>query len=296
MKLQNLAIIFLVVTLPLVAILSYYLNLQHKTLKMQADYDMKLAEATKEGIKSFEVNTVDWSEWVSQKGTQKARENVQASINTFINSLANNLHLSGTAKEYMANYIPAVAATMYDGYYIYAPTYVPITANNDDGVQLFYDNTSAGTNQITLSDTGETLYQAKTNGKTYYFTYEDDQGNTQQKVYNDLTTNISDAKTEYRSILNNKIAYAARYQGVNTSIVVNYTLDNRIYVYGKVDGEYVDKTGYLIYTDSNSLPRAYTNTATPKNDSSILVSKSFKGMNADNTLIETEILEEQILY
>ena len=296
MKLQNLAIIFLVVTLPLVAILSYYLNLQHKTLKMQADYDMKLAEATKEGIKSFEVNTVDWSEWVSQKGTQKARENVQASINTFINSLANNLHLSGTAKEYMANYIPAVAATMYDGYYIYAPTYVPITANNDDGVQLFYDNTSAGTNQITLSDTGETLYQAKTNGKTYYFTYEDDQGNTQQKVYNDLTTNISDAKTEYRSILNNKIAYAARYQGVNTSIVVNYTLDNRIYVYGKVDGEYVDKTGYLIYTDSNSLPRAYTNTATPKNDSSILVSKSFKGMNADNTLIETEILEEQVLY
>lgn len=296
MKLQNLAIIFLVVTLPLVAILSYYLNLQHKTLKMQADYDMKLAEATKEGIKSFEVNTVDWSEWVSQKGTQKARENVQASINTFINSLANNLHLSGTAKEYMANYIPAVAATMYDGYYIYAPTYVPITANNDDGVQLFYDNTSAGTNQITLSDTGETLYQAKTNGKTYYFTYEDDQGNTQQKVYNDLTTNISDAKTEYRSILNNKIAYAARYQGANTSVVVNYTLDNRIYVYGKVDGEYVDKTGYLIYTDSNSLPRAYTNTATPKNDSSILVSKSFKGMNADDTSIETEILEEQILY
>ena len=60
MKLQNLAIIFLVVTLPLVAILSYYLNLQHKTLKMQADYDMKLAEATKEGIKAFEVNTVDF--------------------------------------------------------------------------------------------------------------------------------------------------------------------------------------------------------------------------------------------
>ena len=44
MKIQNLAIIFLVISIPLIVILSYYLNLQQKTLKLQAEYDTKLAE------------------------------------------------------------------------------------------------------------------------------------------------------------------------------------------------------------------------------------------------------------
>lgn len=71
MKIQNLAIIFLVISIPLIVILSYYLNLQQKTLKLQAEYDTKLAESTKEGIKAFEVNTVDWSEWVSEVSSKK---------------------------------------------------------------------------------------------------------------------------------------------------------------------------------------------------------------------------------
>lgn len=137
MKIQNLSIIFLVIVIPLVMILSYYLNLQRDTLELQAIYDTKLSEATKEGIKAFEVNTVDWA---SKK--QNDRSNTMAMINAFMTSLSNNLNISGTAKELMENYIPAIAVTMYDGYYIYAPTYTPITEENTDGVQLFYNETT----------------------------------------------------------------------------------------------------------------------------------------------------------
>ena len=166
MKIQNLAIIFLVITIPLIVILSYYLNLQQKTLKLQAEYDTKLAESTKEGIKAFEVNTVDWSEWVSEVSSEKIRDNVQATVNTFLTSLANNLNISGTAKEYMLNYIPAIAVTMYDGYYIYAPTYVPITVEDENGVQLFYDIESGNKNKVSQdSENSMILYEAKEGGK-----------------------------------------------------------------------------------------------------------------------------------
>lgn len=303
MKLQNLAIIFLVITIPLIVILSYYLNMQQQTLKLQAEYDTKLAEATKEGIKAFEVNTVDWSEWVSEVNSQTTRNNVQAVINTFITSLSNNLHLSGTAKEYMLNYIPAIAVTMYDGYYIYAPTYVPVTATNSNGVQMFYESGTA--NKITLSDAGEILYEADVDkgitGQTYTYTYTNEAMETEIQTFSNLTTNINEAKREYRNILNNKIAYAARYRDTanksRTNVVVNYTLDNRIYVYGKVNGEVVNKDGYLIYLESNILPRAYIPNAYLSNprDSHIIVDHKITGLECDNTEIEPEILEEQVL-
>ena len=303
MKLQNLAIIFLVITIPLIVILSYYLNMQQQTLKLQAEYDTKLAEATKEGIKAFEVNTVDWSEWVSEVNSQATRNNVQAVINTFITSLSNNLHLSGTAKEYMLNYIPAIAVTMYDGYYIYAPTYVPVTATNSNGVQMFYESGTA--NKITLSDAGEILYEADVDkgitGQTYTYTYTNEAMETEIQTFSNLTTNINEAKMEYRNILNNKIAYAARYRDTanksRTNVVVNYTLDNRIYVYGKVNGEVVNKDGYLIYLESNILPRAYIPNAYLSNpkDSHIIVDHKITGLECDNTEIEPEILEEQVL-
>ena len=43
--------------------------------------------------------------------------------------------------------------------------------------------------------------------------------------------------------------YSCRYKRGSSDFVVNYTLDNSITVIGKVNGEYVNKTGYLI--DSN---------------------------------------------
>ena len=307
MKIQNLAIIFLIIIIPLIIILSYYLNLQRKTLQLQAEYNIKLGEATKEGIKAFEINTVDWKNY---KGN--VRSNTVAAINAFITSLSNNLNISGTAKEYMINYIPAICTTMYDGYYIYAPNYVPVNKENKDGVQLFYDTST--TNQAT-TDTenavskNQILYEAKEGeGKTYYYKTYDEEGNETTETLTNLTTDSNKAKKEYKHILSNQIQYSAQYSKGDLNVVVNYTLDNRIYVYGKN----INKDGYLVYFDNDTvLPRIKIN-SNPRDESDIQVKETIvntvysKKYIPDTpealrerqikTKIQPEVLEEQIEY
>jgi len=307
MKVQNLAIIFLVIIIPLVLILSYYLNLQQDTLELQAEYDTKLAEATKEGIKAFEVNTVDWT---NEK--QNDRTNTIAMINAFITSLSNNLNISGTAKEFMTNYIPAIAATMYDGYYIYAPANVPVNKENHDGVQLFDD----GTNTHTAVETDEEgkhlmLYEAKEGaGETYTYKFVNEDNVEITETLTNLTTDITKAKREYKHNLNSKISYSSVYRKTSgLNVVVNYTLDNRIYVYGKSGTETIDEDGYLVYFDTETvLPRITINTATPsdnRKESDITVkesiantvySKKVSDTITNKTEIQTEVLTEQIVY
>ena len=307
MKIQNMAIIFLIIIIPLILVLSYYLHLQQKTLELQAAYDTKLADATKEGIKAFEVNTVDWSEWVSKKSNITKRNNVNAVVNTFVTSLANQLNVTGTAKEFMVNYIPAIAVTMYDGYYIYAPTYVPVTIENRDGVQIYYDREN---NMLTdvYKDGLEVIYEPQdssvSNVKTSSYIYTNDEGQEITEPSISFVTDINLAKKEYKHILNNQIAYTARYSKEgNTSVVVNYTLDNRIYVYGKLNGESIEKDGYLVYFNVDSkMPRIYIPGYNAKDltkkyhDTDIKVEGKVTNTNYNGNLIETEILEEQVLF
>ena len=294
MKIQNLGIIFLVIAIPVLVLLSYYLNLQRDTLELQSQYATKLAEATKEGIKAFEVNTVDWREWVGDTTRTTTRNNAMAVVNTFITSLSNSLNLTGTAKEYITNYIPAVVMTMYNGYYIYAPTYVPITLETSDRVQLYY-NADEG---ILTTDAGNgnnlPAYKPKDNA-TNVITAKDQNDNT---ISHDFVVDLSEADTEYIHMLSNQMAYAAQYsKGNNTNIVVNYTLDNRIYIMGKVNGQAVEEDGYLVYFDSSAeMPRMHLSTNNPADDSDIIVDKSIKNTTFENTPIEPEILEEQIVY
>ena len=300
MKVQNLAIIFLVVAIPLIMILSYYLDLQRDTLELQSVYDTKLSEATKEAIKSFEVNTVDWT-----NKKQNDRSTTVAMINTFITSLANNLNISGTARELMENYIPAIAATMYDGYYIYAPTYTPINKETDDGVQLFYNGTEVTTNP----ENGKILYEAEDGkGQTYTYKYTNEDDVTITETLPNLTTEVEDAKKDYLHMLNNKISYSTVYRKASLNAVVNYTLDNRIYVYGTQGSESINKDGYLVYFDTATvLPRININTAVSDDqidESDINVIESIAntvysrkaGSITNKTEIQTEILTEQILY
>lgn len=308
MKVQNLAIIFLVITIPLIMILSYYLNLQQKTLKLQAEYDTKLAESTKEGIKAFEVNTVDWAEWVLKQTNETDRNNATAAINTFITSLANNLHISGTAKELMMDYLPAIAVTMYDGYFVYTPTYKPVTAEFE-GLQIFADDTATGNKVKTDTYKSTVLYVAETGGDTYQYDRPD--GTTAS--ISGLTTDITKAKRELTHGLNNKITYSARYKKAGgTDVVVDYTLDNKISVYGKVDeasayitgnpAPYtgnVSRSGYLVYFNKATtiMPRIYVTSADPKEvDINVYGSKCVYNTTYNGTKIDTEVLEEQVLY
>ena len=296
MKIQNLAIIFIVIILPLLFILGYYLNLQSETLELQAEYDTKLAASVKEGIKAYEVNTVNWREVQGEE-----RRNVTASMNTFITSLANNLGIAGTAKEYMINYIPAVVMTMYDGYYIYSPTYSPNTIENDQGIQLYYDNTNAivTTDTITNGNMNDVIYEpstSATNIKTGWYTYTDEKGNEQKKSYT-FVTDAAQANKTYEHTVSNKIAYSATYKkGTDIDVTVNYTLDNRIYVYGKDNTKDIEETGCLVYFDNTCTMPRITIKNNAEEEDEIIVNNKISETTFFGSSIEPEMLTEQILY
>ena len=298
MKIQNLAIIFIVIILPILLILGYYLNLQAETLELQTEYDTKLAASVKEGIKAYEINTVNWREVQGEE-----RRNVRASMTTFITSLANNLGVAGTAKEYMINYIPAVVMTMYDGYYIYSPAYVPQTIENEQGIQLYYDGIVVTTDVTTSGKMNDVIYEpapSATNRKTAWYYYTDENGNEQKKTYT-FVTEATQANKVYEHTLSNEIPYSATYSKGNTiEITVNYTLDNRIYVYGKdkAQNKDINEQGSLVFFDTDCKIPKITIKANANKETDIIVNENSRidKLIYNGSNINAEILTEQIVY
>lgn len=212
MKLQHLAIIFVVIMLPISMVITSYIETQIDTINMQTLYSSKLQNATYDAIKSFQLNTINNK--YSTVSDSKIRD-IEASINTFYNSLGTELGASGYSKEDLQNYIPAMLYTMYDGYYIYSK----------------------------------------------YYNYE---------------------KNEYQHGLKPYIYYSCRYKRLNDDFVVNYTVDNSITIYGKINGSYVTKSGYLIN------PSLVSNI---KKD----VSGRVTSLDYDGITIEREMLKEQLV-
>ena len=118
MKIQNLAVIFIIIILPISLILTAYVQNQVKTLELQMNYDTKLTTATYDAVKAFQLNTVNSS--TSDLANSKLRD-IKASVNTFFNSVATQFNLSGYNKDVLKTYVPALVYTMYDGLYIYSP-------------------------------------------------------------------------------------------------------------------------------------------------------------------------------
>jgi hypothetical protein len=124
MKLQHLSIIFVIIMIPLLLIVSYYVGLQIDTMNKQTSYDVKLQESTGEAITALEINSVEWNSNFAELQDSKRRD-VSASITTLLRSLANKMGVSGISKEHIEAYVPAVVYTMYDGYYMYSNAEVP---------------------------------------------------------------------------------------------------------------------------------------------------------------------------
>ena len=118
MKIQNLAIIFIIIILPISLVLASYTKNRVETISMQSKYDSKLNDATHDAIKAYQMNsfTSDTSYYTNSK-----IRDIEASVNTFFNSLSTNFSTLGYTKETLQNYVPAIVYTMYDGYYIYSP-------------------------------------------------------------------------------------------------------------------------------------------------------------------------------
>ena len=59
MKIQNLAVIFVIIILPISMILSEYVQNQVKTIDLQLSYDQKLLNSTYDALKAFQLNTIN---------------------------------------------------------------------------------------------------------------------------------------------------------------------------------------------------------------------------------------------
>lgn len=134
MRIQDLAIIFIIIILPISIILGAYTQMQISTISLQTEYDMKLTAATNDAIKAFQINTANSS--TSDIANSKIRD-IEASVSVFKASIKSVFGMNGYSEDEMNEYIPALVYTMYDGFYIYSrfnnQNYLYQTEKDDNG-------------------------------------------------------------------------------------------------------------------------------------------------------------------
>lgn len=118
MKIQGLAIIFVILILPITIIIGEYASVQIETFRLEQLYDSRLITATDDALKAFQINT--FNDATSDIADSKINS-IEASANAFYNSMESSFGLDGYSKEELQMYVPALVYTMYDGYYIYSP-------------------------------------------------------------------------------------------------------------------------------------------------------------------------------
>ena len=251
MNLQNLSIIFIIIAIPIMIVTSYYIGLQSDTLKMQTSYNAKLVSSANDAINSYEINTVEWNEEVPSTAEAK-REYVMAAINTFTSSFADNIGMSGVTKDTLLPYIPAIAFTTYDGFYIYSPTETKAIIKNENNVavrmteKIGKDTEIIGDYNFNKEDVGKLLYECskdESNDGKYF--YKDANGVAKEKRFTFNVENAKEVENGYVHMLKPFIPYAAEYNNGDIDVVINYSLDNYIKVYGTINGDYITKSGYL---------------------------------------------------
>lgn len=118
MRIQDLAIVFLIIILPISIILAAYTQYQIQTINTQTLYDNKLSSATYDAIRAFQINTGENK--LSDLNNSRVRD-LEASVSTFRNSVMSTFALDGYSQDDLNSYIPALVYTLYDGFYIYSP-------------------------------------------------------------------------------------------------------------------------------------------------------------------------------
>lgn len=197
MKLQHLAVIFIIIIVPISITLSTYISSEVNAIVLQNSYNNKLFDSTYDMVKAFQLNTVHNK--FSTIADSKIRD-IEAAVATFYNTLGSNLGSSGYSSETIKQFTPALVFNLYDGYYIYSK-YDNWNSNNVNNPRYYKDDKAKGVTQYGLKP----------------FIY-----------------------------------YSARYVTNDVDIVVNYTLDNYVSIYGTIDKltstqAYV-RSGYLIDT------------------------------------------------
>jgi len=123
MKIQSLAIIFVIIILPITLIIGEYAATQIEIFRLENLYDSRLITSTEDALKAFQLNT--FNDATSDIADSKI-SSIEASANAFYNSMETSFGMQGYSKEDLQLCVPALVYTMYDGYYIYSP-YTNIT-------------------------------------------------------------------------------------------------------------------------------------------------------------------------
>lgn len=137
MKIQELAIIFIIIILPISLVLSVYTQNQVQTINTQTLYDNRLTSATYDAMRAYQLNAANST--TSDMSNSKTRD-IEASVSAFRNSIMTAFELNGFTANELNSYIPALVYTMYDGLYIYSPysniAEVNTDANADEEVKI----------------------------------------------------------------------------------------------------------------------------------------------------------------
>ena len=283
MKLQGLGIVFAIIILPVIIILSYYIQLSVDTVALQTSYKSKLNDSTYDSMLAFEMNTANEN---LSTVADSLRSIIEASNSVFFDSLASNFGMSNANKSLFQAYTPAILYTLYDGYYIYTPTKQPELLTYQDWMLETPDNGGL------FDDTSENAKIRFPSGATdnepnmIEITKADISSKGRQPIYthdgrfvykiksgvaadpgdyaignNNYTAELSDesaGKISYRLeyMLKSYMPYTARYVhrddpagNVTHDITINYTLDNYMNIVGNINGIYYAKTGYLLPSD-----------------------------------------------
>lgn len=118
MKIQHLAVIFIIIILPISMVISTYVSNLIDVSNKEARYDNMLLNATYDSVRAYQMNTINNT--FASVNSSRVRD-INASVNSFFNSLSTGLSLTGYTKTELNSYIPALLFTLYDGYYIYGP-------------------------------------------------------------------------------------------------------------------------------------------------------------------------------
>ena len=113
MKLQGVSVIFALIVLPLILVLTYYIQLLVNTIDKQNQYDVKLLNSTYGAMSAFEINTAN--EDLSTV-SDSLRTIIDASTNVFMNTLTTNLGMSNASKTFVEPYVPALLYTLLSTY------------------------------------------------------------------------------------------------------------------------------------------------------------------------------------
>lgn len=137
MKLQGLAVMFIIIILPISMVLASYTESRVDTLKLQIEYDEKLDSATADAIGAFQINTYNGDESIF---ANYKMQDIQAAVNTFYNTMRTNFSMGGYNNRDIEDFVPALVFIMYDGYYIYSPYQNTWDDETIEGTDRFVQN------------------------------------------------------------------------------------------------------------------------------------------------------------